>query len=219
MSVLQFTLQDLRSVVLFCIVCTAIAATIFYKKYNTTFLKYFLILIWYNVVNEFVAPLYSDNISYNNVVLYNVYRVVEFSFYLLLYYNLVNNKTLKKIILGFLIFYYISVIVNCFYQNFQYDYFSNTYFVGATLILISIILYFSEILNSEKIVLVNRMFAFWISIAAFLYFVTSIPFKLIINFYEESATIPYIYISNYALGFIFYLILLIGLLWSKEKSI
>lgn len=217
MLISQIPLTDIRNVVLVLLLITAIMAAAFYKKYNNSFLKYFLPLICYNVSNEFLAPYYSTYISYNNVLLFNIYRIVEFTFYFLLYHNLVVNKRHKNTIKLFLIIYYISVIVNCFLQDFCTDYFVRPFFVGSSLIIVSIIIYFAEILNSERIINLNRMFAFWLSIAVFLLYTTSIPFKLIMNYNHDSPTIPYIYAGNYAVVFIYYLLINIGLFWSKEE--
>ncbi len=217
MLVTQIPLVDIKNVVLVLLFITAILATIFYRKYKHNFLKYFLPLIWYNVANEFIAPLYSIHISYNNLILFNIYRIVEFTFYFLMYQNLVENKRNKKTIRIFMIIYYISVVVNCFLQDFRSDYFARSFFVGASLIIVSIIIYFSEILNSERIINLNRMLAFWLSIAVFLLYITSIPFKLIMNYNQDSPTIPYIYAGNYAVVFIYYLLINIGLFWSKEE--
>lgn len=217
MLISQVPLVDIKNVVLVLLFITATLATIFYRKYKHNFLKFFLILIWYNVANEFLAPLYSSTIFYNNSILYNIYRIAEFTFYLLLYQNLVVDKRHKKTIRLFLIIYYISVIVNCFLQDFCTEYFAKSFFFGASLVIVSIIIYFSEILNSERIINLNRMFAFWLSIAVFLLYVTSIPFKLIMNYNQDSPTIPYIYAGNYAVVFIYYLLINIGLFWSKEE--
>ena len=217
MLVTQIPLVDIKNVVLVLLFITAILATIFYRKYKHNFLKYFLPLIWYNVANEFIAPLYSIHISYNNLILFNIYRIVEFTFYFLMYQNLVENKRNKRTIRIFMIIYYISVVVNCFLQDFRSDYFARSFFVGASLIIVSIIIYFSEILNSERIINLNRMLAFWLSIAVFLLYITSIPFKLIMNYNQDSPTIPYIYAGNYAVVFIYYLLINIGLFWSKEE--
>ena len=217
MLISQIPLVDLKNVVLVLLFITAILATLFYRKYKHNFLKFFLVLIWYNVATEYLAPLYSTYINYNNSILFNIYRIVEFTFYFLLYQNLVVNKKHKKAIRAFLIIYYISLIVSFFLQDFTTEYFARSFFIGASLIIVSIIIYFSEILNSEKILTLNRMYAFWLSTAAFLLYITSIPFKLVMNYNQDSPTIPYIYAGNYAVVFVYYLLINIGLFWSKEE--
>lgn len=213
----EIPIEDIIKGVTIFLVVTAFLATIFYKKYNKTFLKYFLVLIWCTVATELLGCYYSVYISHNNIVVYNVYRVIEFSFYLLLFQNLVTKPRQKKIIKIFLGVYLVSVVINLFIQNFILDYFTNTYYIGASLVIISIILYFSEILNSEKIINVTRMFSFWISIAVFMLYITTVPFKAISKYYEDSPNIPYIYVANLLVVFVFYFIITIGLFWSKEE--
>lgn len=217
MFFIQIPLEIIKDGVLYFLITTAILATIFYRKYSSTFLKYFLPLIWIELAIELFGPYYSEHINHNNTIIFNIYRLIEFTFYFLLYHHLVTKPQNKKLISIFLVIYCLTVIINCFIEDFRFQYFSNTYFIGASLIIISIVLYFSEILNSEKIIIITRMFSFWISIAVFIYYVTSIPFKVIVNYYQDSSTIPYIYAFNYAVVFIFYLIISIGLFWSKKE--
>lgn len=214
----NFAPEYLRDWVFYSEIIAAVLALIFYYKYKGTFLRYFVILIWYSIANEFLAKYYSENINKNNHILFNIYRVVEFSFYFFLYRNIIETKLYKKIITIFSIIYYVSVLINCFFQDFRYQYFSNTYFIGALFIIISIVFYFSEILNSEKIISFTKTFIFWISIAVFLLYITSIPFKVMTNFYQDLPVIPYIYIANYAVVFIFCLLISVGLIWSKAEK-
>lgn len=213
-----FSPENIRDWVFVAEIITAILALIFYKKYKGTFLRYFLFLIWYSIANEVFAMYYVKNINQNNLVLFNINKILEFSFYLFLYRSFVETKIHKKIISGFIIVYYFSVLINCFFQNFLYEYFSNTYFVGAVFITSSIVMYFSEILNSEKIIYINRTFIFWLSIAVFLLYITSIPFKVIMNYYQDSPSLPIIYLANFAVVFLFCILVVIGLIWSKAEK-
>ena len=213
-----FSPENIRDWVFIAEIITAILALVFYKKYKSTFLRYFLFVIWYSIANEVFAMYYVKHINENNLVLFNVNKVLEFSFYLFLYRSLVETKIHKKIITAIIGLYYLSVLINCFFQNFLYEYFSNTYFVGAVFIISSIVMYFSEILNSEKIIYINRTFIFWLSIAVFLLYITSIPFKVIMNYYQESSVLPVIYLANFAVVFIFCILISIGLIWSKAEK-
>ena len=213
-----FSPENIRDWVFIAEIITAILALVFYKKYKGTFLRYFLFIIWYSIVNEVFAMYYAKHINENNLVLFNVNKVLEFSFYLFLYRSLVETKIHKKTITVFIVLYYFSLLINCFFQNFLYEYFSNTYFLGAVFIISSIVMYFSEILNSEKIIYINRTFIFWLSIAVFLLYITSIPFKVMMNYYQESPVLPMVYLANFAVVFLFCILVSIGLVWSKAEK-
>lgn len=197
-------------------IVVGIVALIYYYKYQNSFLKYFVFFIWYAIFNEFVGKYYTNYIDRNNTVIFNIYRVVEFSFYLLLYKNSLKNINYKRVISLLLIIYYISVFINCFYENFVYDYFIKTYIIGAFFVVVSIVLYFTEILNSDKIVYINKSLLFWFSVALLVNYLPNIPFKVVTKYYVNSPTIPYIYLASYSLSFISFLLLIYGFICSNK---
>lgn len=209
-------LHTVKCVLFFTELFVAIAASLNYYKYKHTFLKHFLFIIWYAVINEVIGYYFTQYINRNNTVLYNIYRLIEFSFYLLLYYNIVSNLTNKKLIKLMLYLYLVSVLINCFYESFVTEYFIKNYILGASFIVISIIMYFSEILHSDKIIYIDKYLYFWISFAALIYFLPNIPFKVVTKYYVNSPTIPYVYWVTYLLSFINFIILIIGFTWSNK---
>ncbi len=196
----------------------AIIASIYYYKYKNSYLKNIVYLIWYATFNECIGLLYTNYINENNSIVYNVYQIVEFSFYLFLYKNIIYNKTSKILIKSFITIYYTSIIINCSFENFLWTYFSNNFIFGALLIVIAIVMYLIEILNSEKIIYINKSLLFWISVANLIYYVPSIPFKVVTKYYLNSPTIPYIYLINYLLIFIVFIILTIAFIWSNKEQ-
>ncbi len=194
----------------------AIIATIFYYKYKNSHLKYLVFIIWYSTLNEYFGLFYTNYINPNNSVVFNIHQIIEFSFYLILYKNIISSKTNKLIINCFIILYYLSVFANCFIESFLYNYFSNNFIIGAFFIVVSIVMYLIEILNSEKIIYINKSLLFWVSVANLIYYVPSVPFQVVTKYYVNSPTIPYIYLINYLLSFIVFIILTIGFVWSNK---
>lgn len=197
---------------------TAIIGTIYYYKYSkTSVLKYFLLLLYYFAFNELFAKIYSNHINLNNSVFFNISQVFEFTFFLLLYKNSVTKLNNKKWISIFLLTYYISFIINCFLENFVLDFYAIPYCIGSLFTSLSIILYFLEILNSDKIVELNKSLIFWISIGMFIFYIPSIPFWLIRRYYENFTYIPTLFYSIYFLGFFYNLMFIIGFIWSQKQ--
>jgi hypothetical protein len=195
---------------------TAIFATIYFKKYNEGFIKYFLVFLWYTVINDFFGKYYSIYINNNNKIFYNIYQIVQFGFYLTLFYFNIKNKTNKNVILLFLSLYFVSILINCSYENFITSYFQTTYIIGAAFTVIAIIMYFSEILNSDKIIIINKILLFWISTAILIYYLPSIPFMVVQKYYIKSLTLPYINIAKYFLVFVLNVLFISGFIWSKK---
>lgn len=219
MEIENIPLADLKDFFTYFQIVTAIAGSMCYYKYKDTYLKYFLFLLWYIVLNDLAAKLYSINISIYNVFFYNIFQIVSFTFYLLLFKNVVKSLKNKKIISILLAFYYSSYLINLlFIDDFFKDYFSNTYVIGAALIITSILIFLYEILKSDIILHINKMMVFWISIGLLLMYLPNIPFNVIRNYYQDSPTIPYIYAVNFLLVFVFNIIIISGFIWSSKEQ-
>lgn len=215
----KITIAFIRDFLIHFQIITAIFATVYYSKYRNSFLKYFLFLVWYTVLNDFFALYYySRSINENNAVLYNAYQIISFSYFFILFQKTVVAHQNKKIIACFTWCYIIVIFINLFYQNFIYDYLVIPYLVGGSFILISIILYFIEILNSDKIIFINKLMLFWISVALLFLYTGNIPLMVARNYYSESPTIPYILNVNYFLNFIVNLLYISGFIWSGKDQ-
>ncbi|MFC4739696.1 hypothetical protein ACFO3U_06780 [Flavobacterium ponti] len=219
MEIKNIPLADLKDFFTYFQIVTAIAGSLCYYKYKDTYLKYFLFLLWYIVINDFTARYYSKNISVYNVFFYNIFQVISFTFYALLFKNAIKSLKNRQIISILLAFYYLCYLINLvFIDDFFTDYFSNTYIIGAAVIITSILIYLYEILNSDKIIHVNKMMVFWISIGLLLMYLPNIPFNVIRNYYKTSPTIPYIYMVNFLLVFIYNIIIISGFIWSSKEQ-
>src|SRR5437868_12888812 len=94
---------------------TAIIASIFFWKYSSSFLRYFLVMIWFIVIVEIVIGALKDNgIIVQNNFIYNVITSLQYVYFFILYYRAMKTQTYRKWVLGFLVLFLASVIVNYF---------------------------------------------------------------------------------------------------------
>ncbi|WP_132065776.1 hypothetical protein [Aquimarina spinulae] len=197
---------------------TAIVATIYYYKYkNTHVLKYFIFLLWYVAINEIIG-LYIRSENWDNVLLINIYNVINFTYILILYRSYLNEKKSKKIALILCITYLIIFIINGFYENYFIKFQSIPYIIAAFAVIITISLYFREILNSEKVLNAKRNLLFWISVGLLIYFVGNIPFRILRNYYNELTDATILFLVNFTLTVIMNICFIIGFIWSKKKQ-
>ena len=200
-------------------IVTAITATIYSWKYSNTDLRYFVLLLWYTVLNDFVALYYySKTIDPNNSILYNIYQVVSFSYFLWLYRRAVQQKNSRRIVTVFLPLYLLSVAISLSVHDVKSEYLVIPYLVGAGFVLINIVLYFIEILNSDTIIYINQKLLFWISVALLFLYTGSIPLMVARHYYSDSPTIPYILNVNYFLNFLVNLLYISGIIWSGKDQ-
>lgn len=195
---------------------TAIIASVFYKKYSGSFLKYFLIMLWLIFfVEALIWTLKRNGIILQNNFIYNVITSLQYVFYFLLYYKTLTNMVYKKWIMRFLIGFVISVIINFLWAQkltVTAVFHSYTFTIGAIFLIVTIGLFLIEILNTEKVLYFTRYLMFWISIGLLVFYTGIIPFIISLNLLPamlstDSLTIIFITLnllmySCFSLGFI-----------------
>ena len=208
----------LRYVGLFAEFAAATFGTIYFFKYRNTTIQYFLILLWYVFINDTLGMYLRENITDYNALLYNIYYVVNFSYLFLLYRKYISRKTQKKCIAYFLAIYLTIVFINGFYENYITHFQSIPYIIAACLLVITIVFYFIEMLNSEKVLSAKTNLLFWISVGLLLYFVGNIPFRILRNYYEQLTDATVLFLVNFTLTVVMNTCFIIGFIWSDKKQ-
>lgn len=199
-------------------IVTAIVATIFYYKYKNTYLKYFLFILWYIVINEISGYCCRTFYNKNNSILYNIYYIINFTFLLSVYRNFISNRSYKTYINFFIIIYWISCIINLFYENCFKEAQVIPYIIASTFLIVSIVMYFIEILRSEQILKITRNLLFWISIGLLLFHIGYIPYKIVQKFLKIDSIIHLENLRSifYSLILILNICYIIGFIWSHK---
>ena len=117
-----------------------------------------------------------------------------------------------------LITYLVSFFINGFFENYLYEFQSIPYIIAALFTIITILLYFREILNSEKVLYTNKNLLFWIGIGLLLYFVGNIPFRILRNYYEYLTDATILFLINFTLTIVMNTCFIIGFIWSDKKQ-
>ncbi len=150
---------------------------LYFNKSKKTVLWVFFIYSIYAFSNDnlllYIQNLYSQNrglkylIYYNNTIL-QVFTILEYLFFSLFFYLILNSKSFKKIIL------YISVIFTlfCFYFIIdkgvkQFDSIQTS--VEGILLIVYSILYFYEKISSTLDTFIYQNFKFWIVFGILIY--------------------------------------------------
>ena len=187
-----------------------LVAIVYYNKYkNSRFFKFFVIYL----LNILVFDILSRTIfKVDNMNLFNAYTFFEFNFFALIYYHLVKNKsTLKlmlKLIIGFNIIYFVSF--------FSIDLTKYTVPIEGVFNSIFIILFFRELLYSDKILNYKKQLSFWISVAFLIFYLTTIPFFTLL--YSELFSSRIMFPMLYYLIIVFHLCFIYGLVTCKKME-
>lgn len=153
----------------------------------------------------------------NNIKYYNLLSLINFTIFFSLFYRSLDKKRNKKLVIGGSILYGVTFLITVFYQNnFLEESTSLSNIVGAIILAVFIVLYYFEILFSERIQYIKRDVFFWFSVGALLYYTGSVPFELMINYNLEAYTA--IYYINYLLCIIYYSCFILGFLLHKSRT-
>src|SRR5690606_6764686 len=139
---------------------TLLIALIKYPKYYNSPLKFFPVLLMYTFLTETLGyitknyeeyriAIYPDFINHN-VIIYNTYNLIFFSYFFYVYRNSINNKKYRQYILYSSILFYVVALINPFFQSFKLESQLFTYVTGGLLIIYCTVLFFLENRKERK---------------------------------------------------------------------
>ncbi len=209
-------LLELSIFILFFQLITALVGSIYFYKYKKTFLKYFLIFLWYVAINDIIGYILNNN-SIEVAWLYNIYYLIVFNYLMFLFRNYLSSNKHKKWIIVLIILYNLSILINSFFENYINEYATMPYIIGASFVIISIIFYYIDILNSEKVLYVHKNILFWISIGLLIYYSGNIPFRIVRNYAGELLNAKVQFLVLCILSIVMNLCYIRGFIWSSKK--
>ncbi|MFS4493048.1 hypothetical protein [Maribacter sp. 2308TA10-17] len=193
----------------------------YYKKFKNSFYKYFIWLLVYVFLHEIVSLLYGTYVDVgNNQIIMNIFNVINFLFLFRLFYEFSEQSFFKKSILFFIVSYILALLYELIIV--KIDYHTNAqvipFMIGGLGILVCVLLYFYQTLNSEKVIRVHRDFMFWICTGYFIYYLAYVPFKIKQNYFAQLDEYQYLFKILIIATLIKGVLLIIGFIWSKRKQ-
>jgi len=221
-------------------VIAAIVAIIVYKKYRNTSVKFFLWFLIYVAFVELIGnyPRYVYEYDYlkplkeflsgtffkQNYWWYNIFWTIASAvFYSFYFIKILKTKRFKVIIKICVALFFISVILKIaidFKALFNSLIVFNTVF-GASIIIICTILYFMEVLKSEKILTFYRSINFFIATIIFIWFLVVTPL-VFYNVYFSKDDWDFIILKSViilSMNVFMYLTFSFALLWCKPQNV
>ena len=92
------------------------------------------------------------------------------------------------------------------------------YIAAAIFLIVTIFLFFMELLHSEKVLNAKRNLLFWISVGLLIYYVGNLPFRILRNYYIHLANATVLFLVNFVLTVIMNTCFIIGFIWSDRKQ-
>lgn len=188
-----------------------------YHKYKHTLLKYFLWFLCYGFLSEMIGFLVSYVFKQNNVIVFNIYTLVQYEFFLWLFYRHFKTAQYKILTKSVMLFVGFSFIINSiFFQDILNTFQSYSLLLGGFFLIITIILFFTELLNSDVILMVKNLLIFWVAVGILLFQLGLIPVFIATKYinYSNGNTYGYILLI---LNFITSLCYSLGFIWTKKN--
>ncbi|MDN3665930.1 hypothetical protein ACFFU1_05635 [Algibacter miyuki] len=209
---------SIRSSIKYIELLVAIIGTIYLFKYKHTYLKYFLVILWYTAINEFSGYLFRILGFSTNMIIYNVFHFINFSFLFLLFNRSLEIPKYKKATSIFLGIYVASFFINMFFENYLIEVQTVPFLIASVLLITSIVFYFSEILNTEEVLYVKNNMLFWISVGYLLYLSGNIPIRVIRNYFADVVSLENVLEISSVLSIVMNMCFIIGFVWGEKDK-
>lgn len=149
-----------------------------------------LIYLVLDTTGSIMAAFYKRNNLYLNNILYGV-QFVAISYF---YYHELKNKTIRKMLLAFLIGFPILFVINSLLIQGFFTWQSYTLVLGASFTIAWTIAYLWQLYNSEETQSIFGDPVFWFSLSWLLYFIVMLPYGGMLNYLlEKYPTFTYNY--------------------------
>lgn len=162
------------------------------RRPNPLYLKLFPLFLLVTIAVEFVAAWVLARTG-NNVIVFNIYSIVNFCFYLFVLKEVIVRPVMKMSIKIALFLFLGWSICNLFYIQKVDSWNSMTYSIGCLLVVALSIYYFFELFIRPAFVDLKKEPSFWIISGIMFFYACSFPFLGLANFVSRS---PQVLINN-----------------------
>lgn len=175
------------------------------------------LLMWflvYSLITEIMGTYFAFYAKINTAVIYNTWNVISYLFYSFLFLVLIKNKIKRIVIFCLTLTYLIYELVNTlFFQNYLTNVYSYSTILIKIFLVVTILMYFSEILKSDFILNVKESMFFWISLGVLIYSIGFIPVFVIGELIDYQGIFRYI---TFTLNMLVGLCFITGFIVSKK---
>ena len=196
---------------------TSILVGIFsYQKFkHNKYLKLFLYFLIYTFFSEVIGNYVGRVLNVKNNIVYNTWNIINLLFLTYLFLSKINIY-IKRIIVYILIvsFIFITLTNVLFYSNYIEDLLFKNNLLGKSIIVILIIIYFSEILENDAILNIKNSLFFWIALGVFLYNLAFLPAFTLIKYTSAFGMFKYI---TFGLNIVMHTCFIAGFILSKRE--
>jgi len=160
----------------------SIVALMVFRRWMPIHFKLLLVFVFVYVLVDTAGTYFARNNGLNNHFLYNILWGVQYMIIAYFYYNMLQSRIIKKIILGFFALFPIFFIINaCWIQGF-YTFQTYSIVLGASFMLLFAVSYIWQVYTSTETQSIFRDPVFWFSLAWLFYYGLTAPYLGMLNY-------------------------------------
>jgi hypothetical protein len=193
---------------------------LFWKKIRSTNISLLSIYVLLIFICDMYA-FYRKANGQSNFWINDIVIPFEFLFLSFYYYKTSKKPLIRKTIIILAASYFLVYLIDEFFYRHTYPrLYLRSYLTGVIMILIIVIMYYYELLNSQRLYKFYFEPEFWVSSGILLFYLGTLPFHLAWNISAVKFFKVYISTKNifYILICIMYLFFSIGILCLKQKD-
>ncbi|AWH74206.1 hypothetical protein DCS32_08535 [Dokdonia sp. Dokd-P16] len=149
----------------------AMFASIYFYKYQNTKLKLLLIIMWYIPINEVLGQ-YLFARTETGYLLYNLYRIIVPASFVYLISTQISDSLRKKIVFALSAFCFLTFLISIYFSNPLKEFSKTTFTIFTIAVLISLLIYFIELLKSDKVLNMSKNLFLWIALGFLIFFIS-----------------------------------------------
>ncbi|MFK5957500.1 MAG: hypothetical protein QM495_01380 [Lutibacter sp.] len=167
-----------------------------FKKYKHSFLlKMWLYFLIYSFLTECITRYIVEIYRVRTITLNNTWFILNVLFYMFFYLFNIKNLVRKRLIISLSSVFILMNIIMSFYVDYTKEYFVYSNIIGQFFIVLSIMIYFVEVLKSEIILTIQKSLIFWISLGVLIFNIGLLPVFVIGELIDWQGIFKYIILS------------------------
>lgn len=187
----------------------------FEKIKEATYLKLFLFFLGYSLLTELIAFYIGICLKINTFYIYNTWNFINTYFFLFFFLKNIQGGFKRNIVKILILIYTIfSVIDVLFFTNFITKSLNTNIMVASLFIVSTVLIYFSELLQSNIILNLKDSIYFWIAIGVLFFNIGFIPIIIIAEYINYLGVFKYI---TFGLNILMSVCFILGFILSKKE--
>ncbi|AEE18685.1 hypothetical protein JM84_0970 [Dokdonia sp. Hel_I_63] len=166
----------------------ALFGTFYFYKYKNTDINFLILLLWYIPVNEMLCQ-YIFPRSEIGYLLYNLYDLIVSSTILIMLKTQIRLKARKNIVLVLLVLCITIFLISLFFFNPFKEFSKSNFTIFTVLVITALLIYFIDLLNSDKILLLSKNLFLIINLGFLIFFIAYPVISLAREFISEDPKI------------------------------